>query len=98
MPRGPELDAVIDACRATITGKKFSLDDGILDWGRVVRLARFHRVQGLVWSAFAPNRMAVPAEATAPLGADAQRIAAENLSVAVESRDLLRAFEQAEIV
>jgi len=97
MARGSELDAVVDACRATIAGEELRLGDGALDWGRVVRLARFHRVQGLVWNAFARKRMAVPEEAAVPLAADAQAIAADNLSVAVESRDLLNAFQRAGI-
>ena len=68
-----------------------------VDWPRFVRLARFHRIQGLVWQRLAPLTDAVPHASARELAADAAQIAGANLRSAVECRDLLSAFTRAEI-
>ena len=61
---------------------------------RVVRLARFHRVQALVWNAIAalPDS---PRSAFESLAADATEIAGANLRATAACAGLLAAFEQA---
>ena len=66
-----------------------------LDWSRVLGLARFHRVQGLVWKGISAEKSQVPAAVSEALAADATAIAAANLQVAVHCRTLLADFTQA---
>ena len=63
-----------------------------LDWPLLVRLARFHRVQGLLANTLAAIVGVVPEEAAAEIILDAQVIAARNLHSAVESQRLLMTF------
>ena len=65
---------------------------GGLDWQRFVRLARFHRVEGLVWKCLASNDAGQPEEASSALSAGATAIAASNLQAAAESAALLAEF------
>jgi hypothetical protein len=68
-----------------------------LDWQRFLRLARFHRVQGLVWKGISAEKSQVPANVSEALAADATAIAATNLQVAVHCRTLLADFAQAQV-
>lgn len=65
-----------------------------MDWAIVLRLARFHRVQGLVANALAtlPD---VPEEIATGIAGDAQAIAASNLVATAESQRLLAQFTDA---
>lgn len=60
-------------------------------------LLRFHRVQGLVWHSLRSTSADVPAEVARALGDEAQQIAATNLRIATESRELRTAFDNAGI-
>jgi len=66
-----------------------------LDWPHFVRLAQFHRVQGLAWNALAES--AASADAADALSADARSIAATNLAIVRESAGLAEAFARAGI-
>ncbi|MFL6733222.1 MAG: nucleotidyltransferase family protein [Sphingomicrobium sp.] len=68
-----------------------------LDWVRFVQLARYHRVQGLVWNALAQEAAAVPDYARGALTADARQIAATNLGIAKECAELREDFERSAI-
>ena len=68
-----------------------------LDWGRVVTLARRHRVQALAWHALAQQAGKLPGEAQQALSGDARTIAAANLGIAAECADLRQSFEQSEV-
>lgn len=57
----------------------------IRDWAEVVAMARRHRVEGLVRDGLVRSGIDVPAEASGPLAAEAQRIARQNLRFAAES-------------
>ena len=65
-----------------------------LDWRKVLTIARFHRVQGLVWNAVAPHRSAIPDLIRDELASDARSIAASSLAAANESYLLSRAANQ----
>lgn len=66
-----------------------------LDWNRLVRLARFHRVQGLVWETLSSISAALPNGVSRALAADAAEIAAANLQAAAECAALQAEFEAA---
>lgn len=93
-----EFQFVVECCRSSFRTRH---DHGALirepplDWVIVLRLARFHRVQGLVANALSsvPNRM--PDEVAADIRADAKGIAAQNLLAMSESERLLAAFSEA---
>jgi hypothetical protein len=91
---------LVECCRRSFAGG----DDRALtklcasvDWARFERLAQFHRVQALAWNALWTASIDVPAEVAESLAADTRQIAATNLRIAVETRDLRSAFEQAGI-
>jgi len=92
-----ELDLIARCCRWNFPGEDRSLTlSGDLDWQRVVRLARFHRVQGLVWRALSDSG-GCPEEAAEALSGDSARIAAANLVAAAECRRLLAQFTAAQV-
>ena len=91
----PEFTLLLEACRAAFEGRQFAVSalDRRVDWARFLRLARFHRVQGLVWQSLAGVGLAP--ETAAELAGDAQRIAETNLRTAVACSEILAAFDQA---
>jgi hypothetical protein len=95
MEASQEFRLVAECCRWAFAGG----DDAAVcalcrnvDWPLVVRLARFHRVQGLAWKTLAPLAANFPPEAGRALSDDAADIAATNLRCAVESRRVLAVF------
>ncbi|HEX6661067.1 MAG TPA: nucleotidyltransferase family protein [Sphingomicrobium sp.] len=66
-----------------------------IDWRRFVRTVRFHRVQGLVWNSLWSIGGDVPGEVAESLSADAVAIAAANLRMAAEARELRSEFDRA---
>jgi hypothetical protein len=62
-----------------------------------VTLARFHRVQGLVWNALAENRDRLPNDAAEALSSDARTIAATNLTIARTCAGLRDAFRESDV-
>ncbi len=82
----PEFSLLVECCRwnfATSRDDRPSITAD-LDWSRVLRLARFHRVQGLAWNALAPNSDRIPQAEAEALSSDARAIAATNLGIARE--------------
>lgn len=94
----PELQLLIDCCKAAFrkSSPRPSAGDG-LNWQRVVRLARFHRVSGLVWHQVRKLEGTLPAEAESALSSDAAAVAELNLRGAAQSRELLRDLDASEI-
>ena len=96
----PEFRLLVECCR-----RAFTADDGgrierltaAVDWNRFVRLARFHRVQGLAWTALQAGTVAVPDAVAGALSADSREIAAVNLGIAAEAGALRAAFDRAGI-
>jgi hypothetical protein len=92
-----ELDLVVACCRHSFAETD---EDGMTElargarWAEVVRLARRHRVQGLVWQALESLGMPLGDEAQA-LRAEAASIAEHNLRAAAQSARMLAAFEDA---
>lgn len=68
-----------------------------IDWPQFVRLARFHRVQGLAWRALGAGGAAPSDEISDALSGDAASIAASALHAAAECRRLLGEFERARV-
>ena len=95
-----EFRLLVECCsRAFTTGDERRLDNlaVAVDWGRFVRLARFHRVQGLAWNALGSAETAVPDDVADALSADSREIAATNLRISAEAPALRVAFEGAGI-
>jgi hypothetical protein len=93
----PEFRLIADSCRVCFRSAAVMAEPQVagLDWNRLVRLARFHRVQGLVWEALSPFSTELPAEVSRSLAADAAEIAAANLRAAAECGALRDLFEAA---
>jgi len=74
-----ELVLAIHCCRAAFARGEASvvLSDAQLDWSLFLRLVRFHRVQGLAWSALTEQRDQVPRDIAEALADDAAAIAAQ---------------------
>ena len=91
----PEFALLVKACRAAFEGQPLSTEQlsPAMDWALFLRLARFHRVQGLVWESCRDAE--IPADIAQALSQDAQGIAEANLRTAAECRRILSAFEQA---
>ena len=88
----------MSCCRRNFDDRRVQVDCGEdFDWPLFLRLARFHRVQGLTWHALADFGLEVPEQVAGQLRDDARAIAAANLQSAVESRRLLAAFEDADV-
>ena len=70
---------------------------GRLDWPKFVGLARYHRVQGLVWNSLRRCSGSIPADAADALCEDARDISAQSLRKAAECRTLLERFGAANV-
>lgn len=92
-----ELGLVVAACKAAFDRDAPLALPASADWDSILHLARFHRVQGLMWQSLGPLSDSIPPQIGDALTEDARAIAAANLRTAVESRDLLAAFEDAGI-
>lgn len=99
MRRTPEFDFLADCCRWNFETKErppVCVPDEF-DAPLFLRLARFHRVQGLVWRALRALGGFFPAEIDQALASDSASIAALNLTAAHECSKLLQSFESAAI-
>jgi Uncharacterised nucleotidyltransferase len=94
-----EFGLALECCVAAFRGgptREFVDFEGI-DWRRLARIARFHRIEGLVSNCLASSPAGVPEEISGEFSAAAADIAARNLGAAAECRDLLAEFEAAEV-
>jgi len=94
----PEFSLLVSCCRWNFAnadpGQRPELPSGV-DWTRFVGLARFHRVQGLAWSALAQLADSVPHDVRRALSSDAKAIAATNMAIARECGQLRDDFGRA---
>lgn len=94
---GPEFSLLVRCCRWNFvraeSPSRLDLPTD-LDWSQFVILARRHRVQGLAWNALAQHADRLPSVATEALSSDARSIAATNLGLAAECRELQRLFSR----
>lgn len=98
--RGPEFSLLVQCCRRNFASEdqQSSLEIPTnLDWNHVVVLARRHRIQGLVWNTLAHQGDRLPTETREILSSDARSIAATNLAIAGECRELLQTFDRAKV-
>ena len=93
----PEFALLASCCRWNFPGgdRRAPAAGEAVDWHRFLRLARFHRVEGLAWRAFGSTALAPPGEVAEALSSDADRIAAANLRAAAECRRLRMRFSEA---
>ncbi|HEY6662614.1 MAG TPA: nucleotidyltransferase family protein [Sphingomicrobium sp.] len=95
-----EFRLVVECCRrAFSSGDNRTVHElsAAVDWHRFTQLVRFHRVQGLVWNSLWSTGAEVPDATARALSADAQQVAATNLRIAAETRELHAAFDTARI-
>ena len=93
-----EFDLAVHCCR-------LAFDPGLpapsrlqgVDWERFYRVARFHRVQGLVWKSLAMLEGAVPGAVARRIAEDAAEIAASNRVSLAECQSLGEAFDERDI-
>lgn len=96
----PEFSLLVSCCQWNFANADEAPRPEIpssIDWTRFVRLAQFHRVQGLVWNALAQSADRMPDDAGKALSSDARGIAATNLAIARECSGLLDDFDRAGI-
>jgi hypothetical protein len=94
-----ELRFIADCCRFSFArGNGAPVQAGQLDWTLVLRLARFHRVQGAVAFALATISDRVPEEVANEIASDSRLIAANALSSTAESKKLLADFASAGVL
>ena len=93
-----EFRFLVDCCHFSFARRDSSPIHNLdrpLDWPRVLDLARFHRVQGLVSYALSSFPETNQPQVAADIQADAEAIAAHNLRLTWESKRLLTAFSGA---
>jgi hypothetical protein len=94
----PMLALLIDCCRARLSADDMATLAPRLaraDGAQLARLARRHRVEGLVWRAL--SRVEVVPLGAQPIREEARRAAAEGLRMALESGRIHRAFARASL-
>jgi len=94
----PEFSLLVRCCRWAFA----DCDPGAIhelcptvDWKRFVRVARYHRVQGLAWNSLWCAGANVPQEIERELSSDSEAIVAGNLKLIREARELRAAFDSA---
>lgn len=93
-----EFQLAVACCRWAFAGGDATAVHSLcrsVDWSRFTRVARYHRVQALVWTGLAGTKAEAPADAAATLRADAEAVAAANLRTALELRELRSQFDSA---
>lgn len=88
-----ELALVVACCGAAFGRRARPVTGEGVDWSLFLRLARFHRVQGLVRKGVIEAGLPVPDEIAETLSSDAKAIAGTNLRAVAESVVLLELFE-----
>lgn len=95
LPR--ELELIAAACRAAFDRcAPLPTFEGV-DEERLLRFARFHRVQGLVWRGVRDRGANLPGSVAEALAKDAAEIAAANLRSTAECGKLQQRFDEAGI-
>jgi hypothetical protein len=93
-----EFTLIVECCRWAFAGGCGGEVERLaanVAWPRVLRLARRHRVQGLVWNCLRTLAIAIPADVAEALSGDAASIAERNLRAAWQSARLYEAFTRA---
>jgi hypothetical protein len=101
-PRAPELIPeflyAVACCRATRSPRQEQwLREQPIDWPLFLRVARRHRIEGLVWRALRTAGVDVPVDFASALQASGDRIGRDNLVAAAECGRLRARFDDAGI-
>ena len=95
--KSAEFRLALRACSTAFGGEPAGADGGVIDWPRFVAICRRHRIQGLAHAGLPHLGMPVPTAEAEALAADAQAIAARNLTDLAASARILSAMDQADI-
>lgn len=92
-----EFNLLVAACRRVFDpiARLEAVSPASVDWERFLRLARFHRAEGLAWSGLESAGLELPDSARETLRQLAQGVAARNLAMLAASADLLERFNRA---
>lgn len=95
----PELRLLAQLCAWNFRGgeQRAPAIEGSIEWPMLLDLARFHRVQALVFDAIDTLGLDVPGQVRADLAAEAEQVTSANLRIAVESQALRDAFACASV-
>ena len=91
----PEFSLAVACCRWPPSPQRNALISTAatgIDWVTFARVARRHRIEGLVWAALSDSGVVVAEPTATRLRSEAMRITRANLRVAAESNRLARAF------
>jgi hypothetical protein len=93
----PEFGLAVDCCRWGFRGRKNEREARLreIDWRRFVRIARFHRIEGLAAAYLGATERGVPPNVREQLAGFAAEIAGRNLQASADCRAILKAFEAA---
>lgn len=99
MDKAREFRLLVSCCRSSFRGAgRYDIGELAepIDWPLFLRLARFHRVQGLAWKCLSAQAT-MPSEIAQALAKDALAIAGSNLVAATEARNLMSDFDEANV-
>lgn len=98
MQISPELRLLIHCSRSNFAGEQPDAPvESPVTWPKLLRLARFHRIEGLASRSVSMGRLAVPKQVSTALAAERAAIAADSLRDAAECQALIEMFERAAI-
>jgi hypothetical protein len=93
-----EFRLAVECCEGSFASSFSSSPElSAIDWAKFLRLASFHRIEGLAAARLANYEAKIPAEVRSELFDAASRIAAQNLRAAAGCAQLLEAFSAAEV-
>lgn len=96
----PEFRLAIECCRWCFSGGGAGAIGDLIErveWGRTLQMARFHRVQGLVFAGLSAAGLGKREPPLESLAAEAAAVAQQSLQASVACRGLLERFEHAGI-
>ncbi len=95
-----EFRLAVECCRWAFAGadeEKIQQLCANTDWANLLRIVRYHRVQGLAWNALPKHADRLPVGVRDALSSAARAVAVNNLQSAVASQQLLDCFEAARV-
>lgn len=91
----PEFRLAVDCCRRNFRGPAPADGRAEVNWDGFLDLVRFHRIEGLAWSALSASISGAPDAVIKKLSDAAKTIAAQNLHAAADCQALLERFDAA---
>ena len=95
--KSDEFALAVECCRHSFRhGSETSASSlQTVDWQRLLKIVRFHRIEGIAWNYLAPIRSQLPDAVAVELSSAASKIAANSLRAVQDCRRLMDSFEAA---